>query len=369
MKKYLIGLWILLAVLGLQAVGEGIRPAVSQAAMDQQVTTAFLDWQARYVTAKGCPAGLYRVHCGEAYDFQTVSEGIGWGMLFMVLLANETNYNQQYFDGLWQYYQHYANETGLMSWKISASGEVLGRDSATEADENVAMALLYAAKQWPAREINYAQEAKLLISRILSYEVEARTYVVKPGAGWGGSSVTNPAYFDTAYYRLWAAFDKKWLRVAGRAENIYEIFYEKFKTGLLPDWCSIKGQQTYLGFDYTYDACQVPLKIGLDYLWHGQNKKYLDKLTQWLRKKTNDDPAKIVDGYKLDGQTIGQYHNAAFVGPLAVAAMASTEHQAWLNKLYEHLAAMGTGGRWGYYPDTLRVMSLIILSGNMPNYY
>ena len=373
-KKCWLVLLVLLVFLKVQATGVaqglnyqfGIKPAVSQATMYQQVTTAFLDWEGRYVTHEGCPPGTYRVHCGEVYDFQTVSEGIGWGMLFMVLLGDGSDQSREYFDGFWRYYQHYAGPTGLMSWKISARGEVLGSDAATEADENVAMALLYAAKKWPAGEINYAQAAEGLIGKILSYEVEPRTYVLKPGTAWGGSSNINPAYFDSAYYRGWASFDKKWSRVAARAEQTYEIFYEKYQTGLLPDWCNIKGQPTHLSFDYTYDACQVSLKIGLDFLWYGQNKKYVDRLTKWIKKQTGNDPEKIVDAYRLDGQAIGHYHNAAFVGPLAVAAMCSDRHQEWLSKLYNHLVAMETGGRWGYYQDTLRLMSLIVLAGNMP---
>jgi hypothetical protein len=40
---------------------------------------------------------------------QTVSEGIGYGMLIMCYMDNATNNTQAKFDKLWAYYQHFAN--------------------------------------------------------------------------------------------------------------------------------------------------------------------------------------------------------------------------------------------------------------------
>lgn len=349
----------------------GIRPSASPEALVQVVQAAYEDWLKRYVTSEGCPEGAYRVHRYEAYDYDTVSEGIGWGMLITVLMDNPGNQSQKYFDGFWRYCQHYLNKNGLMSWKINKNGTVEGKDSATEADENIAMALLYAHKQWGSKgNINYLQAAKELISIIMLHEVSGKKeedFVIKPGSEWGGYQITNPAYYDPAYYRVWERFDSNWSQVRARAYKIYEYFYKKYKTGLFPDWCVADGSTAYLSYNFTYDACQVPLKIGLDYLWSGEGKKYLDKLSLWVIKKTNANPVAIVDGYKLDGTATGKYNNASFVGPLAVAAMVSPKYQYWLDMLYEHLANLETGGRWGYYNDTLRLVSLLILSGNMPN--
>lgn len=348
----------------------GIRPSLSSEALNQAVQAAYEDWFSRYVTSEGCPEGAYRVHRFEAYDFDTVSEGIAWGMLITVLMDNEKNQTQKYFNGLWSYYQRYFNKNGLMSWKINRDGKIIGEDSATEADENVAMALLYAHKQWGSKgRVNYLKEARSLISKIMSHEVAEgeEDFVIKSGSEWGGLDITNPAYFDPAYYRVWASFDKKWEKVAERAYKIYNIFYKKYQTGLLPDWCVPDGSTSYLSYNYTYDATQTPLKIGLDYLWNGKGKKYLEKISSWIVEATNTRPDLIVDGYKLDGTPIGKYNNAAFVGPFCVAAMVSAKYQYWLDALADHLINMETGGRYGYYNDTIRLVSLLILSGNMPN--
>jgi len=331
--------------------------------LDLTVQTAYVDWLIIYVTTKGCPKDTYRVHRSRAYNFDTVSEGIAFGMLITSLMDN-----QEYFDGFWRYYKHYLNKAGLMSWQIDKKGKVIGYDSATEADENAAMALLYADKQWTSiGEVDYLSEGKKLINKILSFEVEKKTFVLKPGAFWGGSNTTNPMYFDPAYYRIWAKFDPKWKKVSAKSYQIYDIFYQKNETGLFPDWCQANGSPTRHGYDYYYDACQTPIKIGLDYLWHGKGKKHLEKLSNWIKTETDEEPLYIVDGYKLDGTVTGKYHNAAFVGPFMVAAMVSKKHQAWLDALYDDLVNIKTGGRWGYYQDSLRLISLIIVSGKMPN--
>jgi endo-1,4-beta-D-glucanase Y len=257
-----------------------------------------------------------------------------------------------------------------MSWKVNRYGTVESGDSASDADQDAAMALLYAHRQWGSRgSINYFLEAKKLIAAIMSAEVytKANDYVIKPGADWGGQDIINPSYFNPAYYPAWSLFDRDWLKVADRSHKIYNIFAQRYGTGLVPDWCVPEGSTSYLSYNFTYDACRVPLKIGLDHLWHGRGYEHLDKLCKWAIKESGGDPETIVDGYKLDGKAIGRYNNAAFVGPLMVAAMVSGKHQAWLNKGTDHLIGLPTGGRWGYYNDSLRLLSLLILSGNLPD--
>ncbi len=346
----------------------GIRPTAAPDSMNQAALYAYYLWSDNYITNEGCPQGAYRVQRAEAYNYDTVSEGIGWGMLITVLMDNQQTDTRRYFDGFWQYYQSHLNKHGLMAWKIARSGKAEFSEAATEADQNVALALLFASKQWGnGGRFNYLSEAGQLISKIFSSEVEAKSFVLKPGADWGGFNATNPGYFAPAYYRIFAQFDDNWLKVADRCYKIYDIFYDRYATGLFPDWTVADGSISYRSNNFTYDACQAPLKISLDYLWNGQGEKYLQKINYWLVQETRSDPAAIVDGYTLDGAPIGKYHNAAFVGPLTVSAMVADKYQTWLDMLYDHLVRMDSGGKWGYYQDTLRLVSLLILSGNFPN--
>jgi len=313
-------------------------------------------------------------------EFATVSEGIGWGMLIMIFMDNEKNNTKKYFDGLYKFYKSYLDANGLMNWKINRYGDIVGENAATEADENVAMALLFAHKQWGSQgTINYLKEAKSLINKIMEHEVEKPNYIVKPGDVWGGAEVLNPCYFDPAYYRIWMSVteDKNWQKVTVKSYEILNYFYKNYSTGLVPDWCKEDGSKADIpgcSYSYRYNACQVPLKMTLDYIWFGTKNSELahnlpHRLSGWIKKRTKENPSQIKDGYNLDGTIIGEYNNAAFVGPFAVAAMVDTKHQDWLNKTYKHLSNMSTGGDWGYYPDTLRLVSLLVLTGNMPNFY
>lgn len=351
----------------------GLSPGVSAEVLDRVTETAFIDWLDRYVTTEGAPVGAYRVHRYFAYDFDTVSEGIGWGMLILALLDNDHHPTKKYFDGLWRYYQSHLNKYGLMSWKIDRFGAVEGTDSASDADQNTAMALFFAHKQWGSRgEINYQAEGGQLLLRIISYEVSGKSprendFVLKPGAEWGGYQITNPSYYFPAYYRLWKRIDPRWEDVLIRAQKLTDYFSGHYDTGLYPDWAVANGATAYLNYNYSYDACRVPLNLGLDFLWHGENQAALDKISGWFVKKTYGRPELIVDGYQLDGRELGRYNNAAFIGPLAVAARCSPKYQVWLDALYEQLVNLETGGRFGYYNDTIRLLSLLMLGNNFPN--
>ena len=154
----------------------GIKPQVTQESMNRTVQIAYEDWINRYLTKDGCPPGTLRIQRVKADKYDTVSEGIGWGMLITALMDNDKNNSQAIFDQLWKYYRSYLNTSGLMAWHISKDGKFLSTESATEAEENVAIALLYADKQWGSDgTINYRQQAKELIAKIMA--LVARSFV------------------------------------------------------------------------------------------------------------------------------------------------------------------------------------------------
>src|SRR5438552_3748896 len=101
----------------------------------------------------------------------TVSEGIAYGMLLSVF-AND----QPTFDKLWQYSQHWPDANGLMNWYISSDGtQVLGTGAASDADEDMAYALIAADARWGGKgslSTNYIDLAKTLIGKIWQYEID-----------------------------------------------------------------------------------------------------------------------------------------------------------------------------------------------------
>ena len=111
----------------------------------------------------------------------TVSEGIAYGMLLSVYADDQPT-----FDKLWQYSQKWLDGNGLMNWYINAAGtQALGTGAASDADEDMAYALIAADARWGGKgslTTNYIDLAKTLIGKIWQYEVDhTRSDVLKPG--------------------------------------------------------------------------------------------------------------------------------------------------------------------------------------------
>lgn len=78
----------------------------------KHVQSVYDIWLAGYYEESGNQA---RIKFDEPEN--TVSEGIGYGMLIMVYMDNEKNNTRQKFNKLWNYYKSHSSN-GLMHWKI-----------------------------------------------------------------------------------------------------------------------------------------------------------------------------------------------------------------------------------------------------------
>jgi len=89
-------------------------------------------------------------------------------------------------------------------------------------------------------------------------------------------------------------------------------------------------------------------------------------MASWISTKTGNDASKIVDGYALNGSELSEYNNATFVGPFACAGLVDASHQAWLDEAYSQLNDFVELSDV-YYQQSIKVITLLLLSGNMPN--
>lgn len=323
-------------------------------------------WKTNFV--ESCSNSRYRVKFDDSS--KTVSEGIGYGMLLSAYMGDKT-----LFDGLWLYYQDNVNNNGVMNWKINGCSGINGANGATDAELDVAFALIVADYQWVSTGIiNYKNDAKTLIAAIKNHEVEANTFVLKPGDAFGGSSLTNPSYFAPAYYRTFGTFTNDtsfWNSVATKAYVVINANLTKNKAmgGLVSDWCAGSGDYSNdangyanQGKAYTYDAARTPWRIAIDYLWYGSSdaKTYSKKSSDFVRLNLNGS-SNIKDGYNQDGSLKGQWHNATFVGAFACAAMGG-DNQAHLDASYEDLKNLNEPN--SYFNHTLKTLYLLALTGN-----
>jgi endo-1,4-beta-D-glucanase Y len=337
----------------------GISSAASdQGAENNYVLSEYNNWKSTYVTSSGAGGNL-RVRRPQDSD-DTVSEGMAYGMLFAVYFDDRTT-----FDGLWNYAKSYLDALGLMHWQIDSGGTVAGMNAATDADEDMALALIFAEKKWGS---NYGTDARGLIDAIMQHEVEAGTYVLKPGDVWGGSDCTNISYYAPAFYKVFAQYtgNNEWNNVV---DKCYEVITnaKNNSTGLVPDWCTASGGSAEVDWDqykdhYYYDAMRFPMRICLDYLWFGDSRAYdnMNLITAFFEAQG---PSNIKGGYYLDGGVIGNYHDAGFVATTGCGAMASSYTQ-FAYDMYNETKNTKSNQ---YYQDCLRMFALMIMTGNFPN--
>jgi endo-1,4-beta-D-glucanase Y len=330
----------------------------------KEVQKVYDVWLPNYYEESGDQA---RIKFDSSY--QTVSEGIGYGMIIMVYMDNATNNTKPKFDKLWKYYQnHSSGNPALMDWKIHGFSGVDGSGSATDADLDAAVGLLMAEKQWGG----YATAASSLISAIASRDVSGDNF--KGGSNW---TAYNPSYMSTVATQLfanlgggsWSTVQSNCYTLLGKAQN--------GTTGMWPNWCSISGSPGGGTGDYQeiygFDACRTPWRLGWAYVWYGhaQAKTLCSKVVSWFKTKTSDEPGTIGQKYNLDG-TIntsagGNSDNIpTYLGPLTIGGMVDATFQTWVNKGYTKLRSFG-GKNNNYYNECLDILSMLLLTGNMPD--
>lgn len=292
---------------------------------------------------------------------QTVSEGIGYGMLITVYMDNAANNTREKFDRLWKYYNSFLNSNGLMHWKIDGFSGIAGTNAATDAEMDVAAALLQAHKQWG--EQKYLDDARAFIDKIGKYEVNANGYL-KPGDTW--DSKKNPSYFSTAALESFKhAGSQDWNRVITNSYSLLKKVRNP-TSGLVPDWCQENGGST--GDDYFYDAARTPWRIAWGYLWYGHDdaKDFCSTIASWITSSSHGNPTTVGDRYTLDGNKTSSELTSTFLGGFALGAMVDQKHQDWLDKAYRVQDSL-IDVEEKYFGSSLKMLYLLLLSGNMPD--
>jgi endo-1,4-beta-D-glucanase Y len=328
--------------------------------------SVYTNWKASHVTAQG--AGGYRRVLWDTLR-ATVSEGIGYGMLISVNMNDKT-----LFDDLWGYYNLHSDPNGLMIWLIDSLGiPLLGQNgSATDAEEDVAYALILADRQWGSSgSVNYLQAGINVINKIYQYEIDTVFNLPKSGDEPGSIYRVNASYFAPAYYRAFKYYsgNSGWDSVITGCYN-FLFFINNDTTGLVPDWCLPNGNPMppcpppySCRYTYYYDANRTPWRISMDYLWYGNplSNNFCSLISTFAR---NIGSSFIKDEYALNGTPLGILHNNAFLGPFGAGAMATNfSFQNFCDSIYkENVNTYSTG--WNYYNSSLKLLTLLIQTGN-----
>lgn len=365
----------------------GILPSMPAAERDQAVKDFYDGWKKKFVKQACDNADQLVVNSKTKPTNLTVSEAHGYGMIILAYMAGHDPDAKTQFDSFIRFHRaHLSNITsGIMAWyQNSACKDAGGDNGATDGDLDIAYGLLLADKQWGScGDVNYHEHALWVMSAISRKGIQAQGRYPLLG-DWVDSM--NKKHNDGArvsdfmgtHFRAFAATtpDVVW---PGLLENTYWIAehlqtQSAPDTGLLPDFAENlengPPRPARMGFlegardgSYAYNACRIPLRMGTDYLLSADERprRIAQRINDFVKKASGGDPKNLRGGYYLSGKPMVDYETMAFTGPFAVGAMVDESDQEWLDALWKHTIERETEN---YYEDTLRMLSMIVLSGN-----
>lgn len=285
----------------------------------------------------------------------TTSEGQSYALLRSVWIGDKST-----FDTVWKFTKLNLKrpKDNLFSWQwgklhngkygVLPNG---GINTATDADEDIALALILASRRW--NDNSYASAAKDIIGDIWDKETgnsQNNRYII--AGNWADSQteiILNPSYFSPYAWRLFANIDKQhdWKSLITPAYALLTTSGEspldkKQTIGLPPDWIAmdknsgslkpvnIRGLTT----NYSFDAMRVPWRVSLDYQWNHEEKAKL-YLTDYFTKLITDYQTfnKLAGVYAHDGSVVVGTENPMMYATIIGAFMVSQPGLA--KKIYQ----------------------------------
>ncbi len=372
------------------------------------IETSYQVWKSEMIFSNNAGGnGRYRVKFGDNAG-QSVSEGIAYGMILTSLFDEQTE-----FDGLWLFAKDHFDENNVMHWKIGAPGEILGEGGATDAEVDMAIALINACVKtnnavWSASSMNldYCADAHALIENIYEYEVDkpgSEPYSGQednlgneliPGDTWYTvetypDGIVNLSYFAPGYFRVFGKFtgqEDKWDAVIDRNYDIANLAQNKDGncSNLISNWNTYEGDPQVVSWQgdssryWGWDGARFAWRVAVDAMWYSdaEAQTTTNELASFFASVGMDD---MGVEYSLNGQRNQSYNHMFFNANAASSIVAATEItpvtcgdaqgqiRSTAQQAYDKVVQDGANG--GYYGGYWRLISMMLMSGNFPNLY
>jgi endo-1,4-beta-D-glucanase Y len=373
---------------------------------------AWADWKAGHITTSNAGTSPRQRVMGGTSISDTVSEGQAYGMLFASLFDE-----QALFDGLWLFAADHLDSNGLMHWKIGGYRQVSGTGAATDADVDMAIALVNACMKvrqgvWTASAngLNYCTLARTMIDKIWQTEVDHPGpgpsgglnnnvgYELIPGDSWNlrneyPEGITNLSYFAPGYFRVFAAFtgNTGWNEVIRRGYEITDLAQSKPGncSRLISNWNQYDGDPQVVSWQgntsqyFGWDGARFAWRVAVDQNWYNtaDSRETMNEIGGFFGSVG---AANVMSEYQLNGTQVQNYKTAFFTAngasaiwaapspsPVncgqATASIKSTRQEAYNAVLNTREA--GTGNNSTYYNNAWRLLSMMLMTGNFPNLY
>lgn len=315
------------------------------------------------------------------------SEGMSYGMMIAVQMDKKEE-----FDRLWKWARTYMYHTsgpyrGYFAWHCKPNGKQIDANTASDGEEWLAMALLFASGRWGNGSgiLDYGAEAQAILDTMLHkqdqesdlatnmFDARTKQVVFVPRIGLD-SSFTNPSYHLPAYYELWARWADKdngfWYEAAAASREFFKKAAHP-ETGLMPDYAAFDGSPTDPwggGHDvFRFDAWRTGMNVAVDYAWFAADEWEIEQSNQLLNFFYSQGLSSYANQFTLDGRPLSNEHSLGLVAMNAVAGLAATTDKApeFVRALWD---ASPPTGRWRYYDGLLYMLALLHVSGNFRIY-
>jgi endo-1,4-beta-D-glucanase Y len=322
------------------------------------IADAYATWTKNFVQSDHIVAPEQQNH--------VTSEAMAYGMIIAAAMGDKTA-----FDKFWGYAKGHFDGNGLMNWEDGQSG------SATDADIDMAYALMMAGVQWGS---SYSSQGTALGTLIGSKDASGG--VLKGGDNFSGNY--NPSYFAPAELRaigLSSAVSANYTIVNANATHA--------TSGVPTDWASSSGSPSGPGSANVtskvqdgdngamgYDAARVPYRLALDVCLNGSSAQTtaLSAIVTYFAGKY--DMGASIDlmragWYKrFDGPfsaDIAKAMQGSFIGPMGTAGMAMN-NAAMRDRAFRTMLDVLESGDFNhtYFPTTVGLITLLMMSGNFP---
>ena len=385
----------------------GIKPAQPQKTLDGAVKNYYDVWKQKYFKPSTCDDRGYVVptHPDEFSSELTTSEAHGYGMLIAALMAGYDPHAQDIFDGLYRFFLRNASHATpakdtatptVMCWQESTMNCDHLDNSRTDADVDIAYALLLADRQWgSAAGINYVGAAQALIEQIQAHDIVPARHL--PALGdWANDfddpvdcdpsclTTMRPHYMLIDHYRsLAAAADAVpspdaqdvWASMVDASYALLARYQKTHQPGLWPFELKIDvdppvpSMDTTDGDKFDNQAAGLLWRLGVDYVVSGDKraKATLDPINTWIVNITQGNLFSIADRYQLDGTPLPVNSRLSYSteGPFGVAAMVDASNQTWLDGIWEQMTGHPIlDDVTGFRGDTMKLLTMIVMSGN-----
>jgi endoglucanase len=334
---------------------------------------------------------------GRVIDHQrnqeTTSEGQSYAMLRAVWLDDRAT-----FDRVWLWTRNNLQVIGgaLFGylWGPQPDGRytLLSNHSASDADEDIALALLFATARW--HDGTYRRQATSILAHIWTDEVtEVQGVPYLTAGNWAPQQARpgpafNPSYLAPYAYRVFARADAAhdWTGLVTSSYRLLDACTTSSlggnaSAGLPPNWCSLDRttgavvpfSQVQDADSYGFDAFRVMWRVALDVRWNqsAAGRDYLSR-NDFLRRQWTAHHS-LASVYHHDGTVEDGDENVAAYGgsignfvvtdPADAQAMASAK---LLGALGQQAADHWWGQRGNYYTQNWAWFGVALTAGQLP---